>query len=70
MVSYHKRNDAEPCNTCDQRTFLTILSTCRPKINKRGVGIRISWEENFKKLISGGTSIRHPRVATKNKRPI
>ena len=24
-------NKAEPYNTCDKRTFLTILFTCRPK---------------------------------------
>ena len=32
------------------------------KFNSQGVGIRMSWVEKIKKLISGGTSIRHQRV--------
>jgi hypothetical protein len=35
------------------------------KINKRGVGIRASWVENFRKINKRvGTIIRYPRVVT------
>ena len=55
-----ERNKAEPNNTCDRRTFPTFYLQAKlspleialaeiklPKINRRGVGIRTSWVENF-----------------------
>ena len=39
---------------------IALIEIMLPKTNRRGVGIRISWVENFEKLINGGTSTRHP----------
>ena len=41
---------------------IALLEMILPELNNRGLGIRMSWVEIFEKLISGGTSIRHPRV--------